>query len=61
LLEDLNRTGQAFLTHTSLKGKFALRMAIGQRTTEETHVREAWHLISGKASETLRTFSNEAM
>jgi aromatic-L-amino-acid decarboxylase len=61
LIEDLNRTGQAFLTHTSLKGKFALRMAIGQRTTEETHVRDAWHLISGKASEILRTFSNKEM
>jgi aromatic-L-amino-acid decarboxylase len=48
LLEQVNRTGRVFLTHTALRGKYVLRMAIGQRTTEERHVREAWEIISGE-------------
>ncbi|MFH1241815.1 MAG: pyridoxal-dependent decarboxylase [Pseudomonadota bacterium] len=49
--ESLNKTGKVYLTHTSLKGKYAIRMAIGQRTTEEKHVKEAWDLIVAKAEE----------
>jgi len=53
LLENINQTGKIFLTHTSLKGKYVLRMAIGSRTTEEQDVREAWELIVSKAKEIL--------
>jgi len=53
LLENVNQTGKIFLTHTSLKGKYVLRMAIGSRTTEEQDVREAWELIVSKAKEIL--------
>lgn len=49
LLERINATGRVFLTHTSLRDKFVLRLAIGQRTTREEHVREAWDLISKEA------------
>jgi aromatic-L-amino-acid decarboxylase len=49
LLEELNATGQVFLTHTTLAGAFALRMAIGSRTTEERHVRAAFDLIAKTA------------
>jgi len=50
-LESLNQTGKVFLTHTTLKGKYVLRFAIGQRTTEEKHVKAAWKLILLKAKE----------
>jgi aromatic-L-amino-acid decarboxylase len=53
LLQRINQTGKVFLTHTSLKGKYVLRMAIGQRTTREEHVREAWETIQEKARELL--------
>ena len=53
-LDILNHTGKVFLTHTTLKGKYVLRMAIGQRTTEERHVREAWDLMNEKAAELLK-------
>jgi aromatic-L-amino-acid decarboxylase len=49
LLERINRTGKVFLTHTVLRGKYTLRMAIGQRTTRESHVRDAWALILSEA------------
>jgi aromatic-L-amino-acid decarboxylase len=54
LLESLNQTGKVFLTHTSLRGKYVLRMAIAARTTQERHVREAWELIASKAAEILK-------
>lgn len=53
LLENINATGKVFLTHTTLRGKYALRLAIGQRTTQERHVREAWDLIVREAEELL--------
>ena len=51
LLEALNVTGDMYLTHTSLDGRFTLRMAIGQSGTEEWHVREAWKTIQKTAIE----------
>jgi aromatic-L-amino-acid decarboxylase len=51
LLESLNQTGKVFLTHTSLRGKYVLRMAIAARATQERHVRAAWELIASKAAE----------
>ncbi|HIC85038.1 MAG TPA: aspartate aminotransferase family protein [Desulfobacterales bacterium] len=49
LLNEINETGEVFLTHTTLKGKYTLRMAIGQRCTKERHVRKAWDIILDKA------------
>jgi aromatic-L-amino-acid decarboxylase len=49
LLESVNAEGRVFLTHTSLRGRYTLRLAIGQRTTQERHVREAWEIIVRKA------------
>ena len=45
LMEKLNATGKLYLTHTLLKDKYVLRFAIGQRTTQEVHIRQAWDLI----------------
>jgi len=53
-LESLNQTGKVFLSHTNLRGKYVLRMAIGARMTDERHVREAWELIQEKSSELLK-------
>lgn len=53
ILEKVNATGKVYLTHTSLRGRYVIRMAIGQRTTEERHVWEAWELIREKAREAI--------
>jgi aromatic-L-amino-acid decarboxylase len=45
VMERLNASGRMYLTHTVLGGRFALRMVIGARTTEERHVRQAWDWI----------------
>jgi aromatic-L-amino-acid decarboxylase len=51
LLARVNATRRVHLTHTQLGGRYAIRMAIGQRQTEQVHVEEAWRLIEEAARE----------
>jgi len=50
LLERLNATGEVFLSHTRVDGKFALRLAIGNLRTTESHVRRVWELARSLAA-----------
>jgi aromatic-L-amino-acid/L-tryptophan decarboxylase len=50
LLEAVNSTGEMFISHTRLHGEYALRLAIGNLHTTETHVGRAWELIQEHAS-----------
>jgi aromatic-L-amino-acid decarboxylase len=45
LLTRVNDTGEAYLTHTRLHGRLALRVAVGNVLTTETHLARAWELI----------------
>ena len=45
LLERLNQSGEIYLTHTLLNGKFTLRLCVGQTHTEYRHVEQAWNNI----------------
>jgi aromatic-L-amino-acid decarboxylase len=45
LLERVNASGEVFLSHTVLDGKFCLRLAIGNIGTSRDHVQRAWDLI----------------
>ncbi len=45
LNEKINASGRIFLTHTELRGRYTLRLVVGQRTTQERHVRQAWDII----------------
>jgi aromatic-L-amino-acid decarboxylase len=47
LLEHINATGRVFLTHCELDGRYVIRMAIGQYTTTQADVQEAWDVIQG--------------
>jgi len=49
LLDQLNRSGRMFLTHTRLDGRLTLRLSIGQTTTERHHVEQAWQRIAEAA------------
>ncbi|CAN6904421.1 unnamed protein product, partial [Brassica oleracea] len=50
LLDAVNSSGKLFISHTSLSGKFVLRLAIGAPLTEEKHVMDAWKVIQEEAS-----------
>lgn len=41
----VNASGQAYLTHTRLRGRSVMRLAIGNVLTEERHLEQAWRLI----------------
>lgn len=51
LLARVNATGKVFLTHTTLGGKYVIRMAIGAWRTERRHVEGAWELLKEMAVE----------
>lgn len=51
LLKRLNQSGKSYLTHTSLDGKYVLRMSIGGTNTEARHVEAAWSQIQKFAME----------
>jgi aromatic-L-amino-acid decarboxylase len=53
LLEEVNRRGKVYLSHTKLDGKFTLRLAIANIRTQIEHVRLAWEELS-KALESIR-------
>jgi aromatic-L-amino-acid decarboxylase len=45
LLERVNATGEIFISHTRLNGRYVLRLAIGNERTTEADVRRAWDVI----------------
>jgi aromatic-L-amino-acid/L-tryptophan decarboxylase len=49
IMDRLNRSGDLFLTHTKLSGKFTLRLCVGQTNTEARHVEKAWKRIREEA------------
>jgi aromatic-L-amino-acid decarboxylase len=45
IINSVNASGAAFLTHTKLKGRFTVRLAVGNIRTTERHVRGVWELL----------------
>ncbi len=55
LLDAVNATGRAYLSHTKLRGQYALRLAVGNLRTTEAHVQEAWAVLQRHAADLDRT------
>jgi aromatic-L-amino-acid decarboxylase len=51
ILDGVNASGEIFISHTRLNGRYTLRLAIGNLHTNETHVRRAWELLQEQLSE----------
>jgi aromatic-L-amino-acid decarboxylase len=49
LLERVNRSGELYMTHTVLDGRYTLRLCVGQTHTEARHVKAAWDKINEAA------------
>ncbi len=45
LMALVNESGDVFISHTALRGRFTLRLAVGNIRTTEVHVRRAWELL----------------
>lgn len=50
ILDAVNATGEAFLSHTKLGERYALRLAIGNLRTTRQDVAAAWELLRGMAA-----------
>jgi len=53
LLHRLNDSGALYLTHTRVRGLFALRLSIGSPQTTREHVLSSWQRIQATATEVL--------
>lgn len=49
LLQAINESGRAYLTHTRLGGHYVLRLAVGQLQTTSERVEEVWQLARAAA------------
>lgn len=58
LLDAVNASGKAFLSHTALNGKVVLRLAIGNIATEWEDLEETWNLLRQAAKRTAMTRSS---
>ncbi len=51
LLEAMNASGEVFLSHTKLRDRFTLRLAVGNLRTRAWHVQRAWELLQEHAAQ----------
>jgi aromatic-L-amino-acid decarboxylase len=45
IMDAVNRTGEVFLSHTRLNGRFVIRLSVGNLRTEPRHIERAWVLL----------------
>jgi aromatic-L-amino-acid decarboxylase len=50
IMHAVNEGGDVFLSHTKLRGRFTLRLAIGNIRTDESHVALAWQRLREAAA-----------
>ncbi len=50
LLRRVNASGEVFLSHAVLNGRYVLRLAVGQMSTTEADVRRAWEVLREAAA-----------
>jgi aromatic-L-amino-acid decarboxylase len=50
IMDRVNRTGEVFLSHTRLNGRFTIRLSVGNLRTEARHVERAWELLRAAAA-----------
>ena len=46
IMNDLNASGEAYVSHTKLNGRFTLRLSVGSIRVEERHIEKAWRLLN---------------
>jgi len=45
IMNDINASGEAYLSHTKLDGRFTLRLSVGSIRVEEKHLVKVWELL----------------
>jgi aromatic-L-amino-acid decarboxylase len=55
LVDAVSRTGQAYLTHTTLNGRIAMRLAVGNVLTTERHLKSVYDLLRRELAHVVAT------
>ncbi|HEX8286502.1 MAG TPA: aminotransferase class I/II-fold pyridoxal phosphate-dependent enzyme [Pyrinomonadaceae bacterium] len=50
LMNEINSSGEAYLSHTKLNEKYTLRLSVGSIRVEERHLRKVWDLLNEKTA-----------
>ena len=53
LMDQVNAGGEIFISHTNVRERFTLRLAVGNIRTTERHVRRAWEIFNTELSRLL--------
>jgi aromatic-L-amino-acid decarboxylase len=56
LLKAVNHTGETFLSHTKLSGRFVLRLVVSHLRTDQTHIDHVWKITQEKLQLVKRRF-----
>lgn len=48
IMNEINASGEAYLSHTKLNGVFTLRLSVGSIRVEERHLKKVWGLLRSK-------------
>jgi aromatic-L-amino-acid decarboxylase len=51
LMNAINESGKAYISHTKLNDKFTLRVSVGSIRVEERHIEKLWNLLNEKLNE----------
>ena len=51
LMNEINASGEAYLSHTKLNGKFTIRLSVGSIRVEARHIEKIWQLLNSKLKE----------
>lgn len=50
IMNEINASGEAYLSHTKLNNKFTLRLSVGSIRVEERHLNKVWRLLNERVS-----------
>lgn len=52
IMNEINTSGEAYLSHTKLNGEFTLRLSVGSIRVEERHLQKVWNLLNVSVART---------
>ncbi len=53
IMNDINASGDAYLSHTKLNGKYTLRLSVGSIRVEERHLTKVWDILNERLTSEL--------
>lgn len=53
IMNEINASGAAYLSHTKLNGKYTLRLSVGSIRVEELHLTKVWNILNERLSSAL--------